>query len=160
VNKPIRKRQPPARSEQPEASWLTTTSTLSAGSPVFVTSPSMTRMRSPRPTRAVSSAAPRTRTSEKPPPDSSPQIMKRTPTDCRSTNLPSRGLMMRGPVEPSNRHEGSCENWIDCVRSDGCSVDIGVASFRGAMDLKLALLTKWADHIERLVTPEGVKVLR
>jgi hypothetical protein len=39
-------------------------------------------------------------------------------------------------------------------------VDIGVASFRGAMDLKLALLTKWADHIERLVTPEGVKVLR
>src|SRR5689334_11383888 len=38
--------------------------------------------------------------------------MKRTPTDCRSTNLPSRGPMMRGPVEPSKRVDVGGSGWI------------------------------------------------
>lgn len=38
-----------------------------------------------------------------PPPESSPEIMKRTPSPPRSTAAPSREPMMRGPCDASNR---------------------------------------------------------
>ena len=47
-------------------------------------------------------------TSENPPPVSSAQAMKRTPTEPRSTALPSFGPRMRGPWLASKRTLFSC----------------------------------------------------
>src|SRR5690348_7258696 len=63
-------------------------------------------------------------TRENPPPDSAPHTMKRTPTDRRSTNLPSPGPTIRGPAEPSNRDVGSSNEAPGVARGACCIVVI------------------------------------